>query len=101
VESEQNCVLSFPILTVPARAVLFQFNVSETNILRKTINGVIGEILQSAVLAHQAGLGYGSELAIKAIQSSSAAYAVEETLKRLDRLDKGTVELTQKSGGSK
>jgi hypothetical protein len=61
----------------------------------KTINGVIGEILQAAALAHQAGLGYGSETAIKAIQSSSAAFAVEETLKRLN------VELTQKSEGSK
>jgi len=37
VESEQNCVLSFLILTVPARAVLFQFNVSETNILRESL----------------------------------------------------------------
>jgi len=54
----------------------------------KTINGVIGEMLQAAVIAHQAGLGYGAETTIKAIQSSSAAFAVEETLKRL-RLDEG------------
>lgn len=66
----------------------------------KTINGVIGEMLQAAVVAHQAGLGYGAETTIKAIQSSSAAFAVQETLKQLG-IDKGTVELTQKSGGLK
>lgn len=66
----------------------------------KTINGVIGEMLQAAVVAHQAGLGYGTETTVKAIQSSSAAYAVEETFKRLGG-DRGSVELTQKSEGSK
>jgi hypothetical protein len=64
----------------------------------KTINGVIGEMLQAAVIAHQAGLGYGAETAVRAIQSSSAAYAIEEMSKRLG-LDR--VELTQKSEGLK
>jgi hypothetical protein len=66
----------------------------------KTINGVIGEMLQAAVVAHQGGLGYGMETTVKAIQSSSAAFAVRETLKELG-LDKDIVELTQKSEGLK
>jgi len=66
----------------------------------KTINGVIGEMLQAAVVAHQAGLGYGTETTIKAIQSSSAAFAVEETLKRLGVEKQGdTPEITKPSEG--
>jgi hypothetical protein len=37
VVSEQNCVLSFLLSAAPARAVLFLFNVFETNILRESL----------------------------------------------------------------
>ena len=66
----------------------------------KTINGVIGEMLAAAVITHQAGLGYGADVMIKAIQGASAMNAVEQTLKKLG-LDKETVELNQKAKGQK
>jgi hypothetical protein len=62
----------------------------------KTINTVMSEILRAGVLAHQAGLGYGTEAAVSAIQRSSTALAVEETLRRLN-IDPGKIELTHKS----
>jgi len=37
VKSEQNCVLSFLLSAVPARAVLFLFNVFEPNVLRESL----------------------------------------------------------------
>jgi hypothetical protein len=62
----------------------------------KTINSVMGEILRAGVLSHKAGLGYGTEAAISAIQKSSAALAVEETFRRLN-IDPTKISLTPKS----
>jgi hypothetical protein len=66
----------------------------------KPINTVIGEMLQAAVLAEQAGLGYGTEMAVKAIQSSSAADAVHQVMKEYG-IDKPTAGLTQTSEKAK
>jgi hypothetical protein len=60
----------------------------------KPINTVIGEMVQAAVLTEQAGLGYGQDMAVRAIQSSSAHDAMHAIIKELG-LDK--VELTTKS----
>lgn len=50
----------------------------------KSINTVIGEMLQAAVLAEKAGLGYGNEMAVKAIQSSSATELARAIVRELD-----------------
>ena len=52
----------------------------------QTVNGQTVLLLESAVLAEQLGLG-GVDGVIKAVQSASAAFAVEETIKKLG-LDK-------------
>jgi hypothetical protein len=52
----------------------------------QTVNGQTVLLLDSAVLAEQLGLG-GVDGVIKAVQSSSAAFAVEEIIKQLG-LDK-------------
>jgi len=59
----------------------------------KPINTVIGEMIQAGVLTEHAGLGYGQDMAVKAIQSSSAADALREVMKEYN------IELTQKSEG--
>jgi hypothetical protein len=52
----------------------------------RSLNGEMVHLLQSAVLAERAGMG-GIDGVIKAVQSSSAAFAVQETIKQLG-LDK-------------
>jgi hypothetical protein len=52
----------------------------------RSLNSEMVHLLWSAVQAERAGVA-GFDNIVKAVQSSSAAFAVEETLKRLGRLD--------------
>jgi plasmid stability protein len=60
-----------------------------------SVNQETIRLLESAVLAEQVGLG-GIDGVIKAVQSSSAAFAVQETIKQLG-LDKPVENQSQPS----
>ncbi len=58
-ESEQNCVLSFLLSAVSARAVLFLFNVFETNTFRQSLTSEFSHSLDpDFVIVRKNGKGF-------------------------------------------